>query len=215
MSAELERQLANLIRIGVVAELDEANARVKMDVGGLITDWIPFQAARAGATRIWSAPRPGEQMIVFAPYGDSGQAVAGVSIYQEEHPAPANSKDVEHTVYPDGTTVDYNSASNTLTVTVAGNAKVIINCKEATVNAETSVTLNTPDTFCKGKLTVDGLFTYKAGMVGQGGPGGVSAASITGAFAVGGGAFTHNGKNVGSTHTHINSGGSGTGGIPT
>lgn len=191
MSAEIERQLSNLIRIGIVAELDEANARVKMDVGGLITDWIPFQAARAGATRTWSAPRPGEQMMVFSPYGDTGQAVAGIPLYQEDHPAPASSKDQETTVYPDGSTVDYNSATNTLTVTVAGDAKVIINCKEAVVNTDTaainaseSVTLNTPDTNVKGKLTVDGLFTYKAGLVGSGGAG--ATASIVGNISLNG-----------------------------
>lgn len=212
MNAEIERILSNMIRIGVVAELDEANARVKMRVGGLTTDWLPFQAGRAGATRTWSAPRPGEQMMVFAPYGDTGQAVAAVPLYQDDHAAPAASKDQEHTEFPDGSTADYNSASNTLTLTLTGSAKIIINCKEATVNAETSVTLNTPDTNVKGKLTVDGLLTYKAGLVGSGGG---TAAAITGDFAVSGGTFTHNSKNVGSTHTHVNSGGSGPGGVPT
>ena len=118
--AETERILANMIRVGTVAQLDEANARVKVNVGGLSTDWLPWITARAGATRTWSAPRPGEQVIILAPYGDPAQAVALPSIYQDSHPAPASSKDVEHVVFPDGTTVDYNSASNTLNVTVAG-----------------------------------------------------------------------------------------------
>lgn len=177
MSAEIERILSNMIRMGVVEELDEANARVKIRANGIVTDWIPFPAARAGATRTWSAPRKGEQIALFAPYGDTAQAFAGQSFYQDDHPAPAGSKDQEHTVYPDGTTVDYNSATNTFTMTVAGSAKVIVNCKEATVNAETSVTLNTPLTHCTGALEVDGLLTYKAGMVGSGGG---TTASITG-----------------------------------
>lgn len=211
--AETERILANMIRVGTVAQLDEANARVKVNVGGLSTDWLPWITARAGATRTWSAPRPGEQVIVLAPYGDPAQAVALPSIYQDSHPAPASSKDVEHVVFPDGTTVDYNSVSNTLNVTVAGASKVIVNCKEATINAATSVTLNTPQTTCKGKLTVEGLFTYLAGMVGSTGSG--ASAEISGNVNFTGGSLTHNGKNISSTHTHTGvQPGSGTSGAP-
>lgn len=212
--AENERILSNMIRIGVVSQLDEANARVQVSVAGLTTDWLPWVTSRAGATRTWSAPRVGEQVVVLSPYGDPAQAVALPAIYQDAHPAPANTKDVEHVVFPDGSTVDYNSASNTLNVTVSGNGKVIVNCKEATINAQTSVTLNTPDTFCKGKLTVDGLLTYKNGMQGSTGSG--QSASITGNIDFSGGSLTHNGKSIGSTHTHSGvQSGSGTTGAPT
>lgn len=210
--AETERILANMIRLGAVSELDEANARVRVKVGGLTTDWLPWLTARAGATRTWSAPRPGEQVMVLAPYGDPAQAVVLPSIYQDSYPAPATTKDAEHVVFPDGSTVDYNSATNTLEVTVAGSARVIVNCKEATINAETSVTLNTPQTTCKGKLTVEGLLTYLAGMQGSTGSG--AAATISGNVAFTGGSLTHNSKNIGSTHTHSDPQG-GTTGAPT
>lgn len=169
MNAEIDRLLANMIRVGVVDQLDEANARVKMKVGGLTTDWLPWGESRAGATRTWSAPRPGEQRLVFSPYGDTSQAIIGPAIYQDDHPAPATSKDKETTVYPDGSTVEYNSASNTLTVTVAATGNVIINCKNATVNAETKVELVTPLVHCTQALTVDGLITGHAGAAIDGG----------------------------------------------
>jgi phage baseplate assembly protein V len=178
VSAEIERLLANMIRVGVVSELDEANARVKMKVGGLTTDWLPWGESRAGATRTWSAPRPGEQRLVFAPYGDTSQAVIGPAIFQDDHPAPAASKDQEHVVFPDGSAVDYNSATGTLTVTVAGDGKVIVNCKEATINAVTSVTLNTPLTHCTQALTVDGLITGHGGAAIDGGNVTVTGANV-------------------------------------
>lgn len=210
--AETERILANMIRVGTIAQLDEANARVKVSVAGLSTDWLPWITARAGATRTWSAPRPGEQVVVLAPYGDPAQAVVLPSLYQDSHPAPASSKDAERVVFPDGSNVDYNSANNTLEVTVGGAGKVVVNCKEATINADTSVTLNTPQTTCKGKLTVEGLLTYLAGMNGSTGSG--ASASITGNVDFSGGSLTHNGKNIGSTHTHSDPQG-GTTGAPT
>ena len=207
--AETERILANMIRLGAVSELDEANARVRVKVGGLTTDWLPWLTSRAGATRTWSAPRPGEQVVVLAPYGDPAQAVVLPAIYQDTYPAPAATKDAERVVFPDGSTVDYNSATNTLQIDVAGAAKVIVNCKEATVNADTKVTLNTPETYCTGNLTVQKALNVQGNGVGG------AVAAITGNMAITGTSLTHNGKNIGSTHTHTGvQPGSGTTGVP-
>lgn len=192
--AEIDRLLANLIRIGVVAELDEAAARVRISIGELLTDWLPWLTARAGATRTWSAPRPGEQVLVLAPYGDLTQAVALPGIYQDAHPAPAARREVERIAFPDGSLVDYDSAGHVLTVT-AGSGRVVINCGSATVNASQSVTLATPQTTCTGALTVQGLLTWQAGMTGTG------DAAIAGNVAVAGG-LTNNGTNVGASHRH-------------
>jgi len=194
--AEIERILANLIRIGVVAELDDAKARVKVRTGGLVTDWLPWLTHRAGATRSWSAPRPGEQVLVLSPYGDLAQAVALPAIYQDAHPAPSTTQDEERVVFPDGSVVTYDSASNTLQIDVAGAAKVIVNCKEATVNAATKVTLNTPETYCTGNLTVQKALNVQGNGVGG------AVATITGNMAITGSSLTHNGKDIGSTHTH-------------
>lgn len=180
---ELQRQVANAIRIGKVTELDEANARVKVSVAGLTTTWLPWGASRAGETRQWSPPRVGEQVVIASPYGDMAQAVVIASLFSDEKPAPASSKDQETTVYPDGSTVDYNSATNTLTVTVSGAGNVIVNCKVATVVAETSVMLDTPMTHCTGDLVVDGAFSYSGGMTGSGG--GITAV-ITGNVQING-----------------------------
>lgn len=202
--SELNRQVNNVVRIGTIKQLDLANARAKVSVAGCTTDWLPWGTNRAGKRRDWSPPVIGEQVVLFAPYGDLGQAVIGLSIFQEDHAAPAASADQETTVYPDGTTVDYNSASNTLTITVAGAGNVIINCKVATVKAETSVTLDTPETMVTGNLTVAKSFT-----MGQEG----GSATMKGNVAIQGGSLTHNGKNVGSDHSHsgVQPGGGNTG----
>lgn len=61
-----------------------------------------------------------------------------------------------------------------------------------------SVTINSPQTTCTGALTVQGLLKYQGGMTGSGG----SGAQVAGPVAVTSGTLTHNGVNVGSTHTH-------------
>lgn len=187
MLGELQRMLANMVRIGKVTELDEQNARVKVAMAGLSSAWLRWSASRAGTTRTTSMLSVGEQVLVLSPYGDTAQGVIIGSLYQNSHPAASSDKNKHATEYPDGTRIEYDDETNIYTMTVAGSAKVVVNCKEATVNAETSVTLNTPDTFCTGKLTVDGLITGKTG------------ANFTG------GSVQHKGKNIGDTHTHTGS----------
>ena len=200
---EMNRSISNMIRVGNIRAVDVANARVRVAFGGCVSDWLPWGTSRAGNRRDWTAPNVGEQVMVFCPFGDPTQAVVGPSIFQDDFSAPAASADQDTTIYPDGTTVDYNSATNTLTVTVAGSGNVVINCKVATVKADTSVTIDTPETTCTGNLTVNKSFT-----MGQEG----GSATMKGNVAIEGGILTHNGKNVGSTHTHggVQSGGSNT-----
>ena len=174
--SETYRKLAAMIRFGVITGVDVANARVTCSVAGLDTDWLPWCVGRAGSTRKWSAPTVGEQVIVFAPGGDTSLGFVLPGFYQDNHPAPASAANKETTVYPDGSAVEYDSSSNTLTVSVSGNGNVIVNCKQATVNASTSVTLNTPNTHATGNVQIDGNLGVTGAMAvqGQGATGAVS-----------------------------------------
>lgn len=85
-------------------------------------------------------------------------------------------------------------ADNTFIINAA--AKVIVNTANVEVHASEKATVVSPevlvdsaDTTFTGKVTVQGAFTYKAGMAGTGG------AVITGDI-------TNNDKNIGSKHTH-------------
>lgn len=142
---EIGRQLANLVRVGKIAELDEANARVKVSAAGLTTDWLPWASARAGQTRQWSPPRVGEQVILASPYGDLGQAVVVGSLFSDDAPAPAASKDRETTAYPDGATQDYNSASHEYLLDVPAGGKITIRCGPSSIELSSDgVKINGP-----------------------------------------------------------------------
>lgn len=145
-----------MLMLGVVSELDEAQARVRVDCDGMRTDWIPWIERRAGpGLRTWCAPEVGEQVMVASPYGDPSQAVVVGSVYQESHDAPANAKTVERSEYADGTVIEYDRAANRFTIDV-GSGSVVVNCATATVTATESVTLDTPRTHATGDLKVDG-----------------------------------------------------------
>lgn len=187
---EHDRLLANMLMIGVVAELDEAAARVTLDVCGLRTDWIPWIVRRAGPDAEWWAPEIGEQVLVACPCGDPSQGVVVGSIYQSAFPAPANVKTVRRVTFADGSSVEYDREANRLQVDVAGAGLVVVNCKTATVVATEQVTLDTPEANCTGNVSVAGNF------------------DVQGSTTVKG--ITSNGVNISSTHKHggVQSGGS-------
>src|SRR5690606_38814249 len=155
-ASETERQLAGLIRIGVISALDDAGARVRVQCGGLTTDWLPWLTMRAGADRSWWAPEPGEQVVVLSPNGDTAQGVVLPALYSDALPPPANARTVHRTTYADGSVVEYDRAAHQLTVNV-GSGQVVVVCNTATVQAAESVTLDTPQTVCTGNLAVTGV----------------------------------------------------------
>ncbi|ENM1106132.1 phage baseplate assembly protein V, partial [Pseudomonas aeruginosa] len=67
--ATLARLLENLIRLGIVAAVDHATQRVRVQTGNLLTGWLPWLSPRAGADREWNAPSLDEQVLLLSPSG--------------------------------------------------------------------------------------------------------------------------------------------------
>lgn len=130
---EVERMVANMIRVGKITELDEKNARVKVETAGVTTDWLPFGASRAGETREWNPPEKDEQVLLFCPYGDLGQAVVGHSIYQDKFKAPGDKKNITNLTYKDGTTVSYDREKHEYTMKMHESGKFTVNAGDGTM----------------------------------------------------------------------------------
>lgn len=122
--AELLRLINNLIRLGTVAEVDYATARLRVQIGELLTAWLPWLELRAGTTRTWSPPTVGEQVLVLSPGGDLAAAIVIAGIYQQAHPAPSSDPSVIGKWLPDGTRVEYDHSAHTLTVRCVGDVAV-------------------------------------------------------------------------------------------
>jgi phage baseplate assembly protein V len=202
--------------VGVIAQLDEANARVIVRAGGLTTDWLPWLTMRAGEDRTWWAPEPGEQVLVLSPYGDPAQAVVLPAIYQEAHPAPGSVKTTSRVEFKDGAFVQYDREGHHYHLDVPAGGSITLHIGSTTLLLEDGkTTLTTPEllvdspksTFT-GAVNVQGLLTYLAGMVGKGGSG--ATASIQGSVAVTGGDVTADGVSL-KGHTHPGDSGGTTG----
>lgn len=75
-AAEADRRIANVLQVGFVTEVDNASARVRVQVGDLVSPMIPVMQYRSGAIRMHWMPSVGEQVTLAAPSGDMAQAFA-------------------------------------------------------------------------------------------------------------------------------------------
>lgn len=132
---ELDRRVSNLIQVGTVAAADYERAKLKIKIGDITTDWLPWFTHRASNDTTWWAPEVGEQVIVLAPSGELHQAVILPAIYQAAHPAIDNNENISKTVYKDGTFTKYDRENHVLTVDVnsAGKVEVIIGASTITM----------------------------------------------------------------------------------
>lgn len=111
--AELRRRLDNVARVGAVAEVDLAAARVRVryaeDGGGepALTGWLPWLASRAGGDSGWWPPEVGEQALLVAPGGELPNAVALAGLYSDARPAPSGEAAKSMAVHADGASVEY------------------------------------------------------------------------------------------------------------
>lgn len=217
--ADISRRLESLIRLGTIAQVDHAKARVRVQSGQLTSDWRPWVALRAGNTSDWDPPTIGEQCLLISPSGDPATGVVLVGLFSDTHPALSSSPDEYLRVYPDGARITYNHATGALSATgiktavVEASEKCTVDCPESEFTGNVTITGNLT---VKGTATIMQLLTYLAGMAGKGGGSG-GGTTITGPINHHGdftntGSVSSNGI-VLDTHTHSGDSG-GTTGVP-
>ncbi|MCM2973501.1 phage baseplate assembly protein V [Larsenimonas suaedae] len=121
---ELARLLQNLIRLGNVAKVDHAAVRVRVQCGALLTDWVPWLEARAGATRSWNPPTVGEQVVLLSPGGELRGAVVLCAVNSNACPAPTNTPTLTHWRMPDGAVLEYDHDAHHLRADLPGSASI-------------------------------------------------------------------------------------------
>jgi len=176
---EHDRRIAGIVSVGTIYKVDVDNARARVAVGGLRSDWLPWISGRAGPDKVWWAPEEGEQVLVLSPSGELSQGYILAGIYRDKHPAPSKSADQHITLYQDGTTIAYDRKAGTYLIDCVGDVvikgartlkiefegQVDITTKAAcnvnaqgavTVVSPASVTVDSPTTTVTGNLQVNG-----------------------------------------------------------
>ena len=122
--AELERRLRNVIAIGTIKEVSPKNAKARIKVGGIVTDWLPWITHRAGKDKTFWSPHLQEQVVVLSPGGSFETGVILPAIYQNRFPAPEDTEDIHHVEYEDGATFTYDKKKHFLKAEIPGDVEV-------------------------------------------------------------------------------------------
>lgn len=196
---EISRLLRNMIRTGVIVEVDLDDGRCRVQTGGIVTDWLQWLTHRAGRSRTWWAPSVDEQVLILSVGGELDTAFVLPGIYSDDHPAPSASADALHIDFPDGAVIEYEPETSALTVSgiktadVTASDSITATVPVVLVKAETRITLDTPEVVCTNKLITGTLEVQKGG-------------TMKGDITHTGGSLSSNGKVL---HTHKHPGDSG------
>jgi phage baseplate assembly protein V len=191
---EIARAIRNLIRTGIVTDVDPVKGLCRVQTGGIQTTWLNWLTARAGRSRSWWAPSVGEQVLLLAIGGELDTAFVLPGIFSDDNPAPSASPDAFHIAFPDGAVIEYDPESGALTVSgintadVTASESITATVPVVMVKAETRITLDTPEVVCTNKLITGSLEVQKGG-------------TMKGNITHTGGKFTSNGVQV-DDHDH-------------
>lgn len=116
--SELQRKLANIIRIGIIKEIDYETAKVRVKIGEFLTDFLPWITGRAGEDKSWAPPDIDEQVVVLSPFGELSLGVALPSIYQQKYLPSERQENADIFEFKDGTRLLYDKENHHLEVSV-------------------------------------------------------------------------------------------------
>ncbi|EOK5188828.1 phage baseplate assembly protein V, partial [Escherichia coli] len=143
MNAELMRLISNIIRTGVIFDVNPQTWEVRVRSGGLETGWLRWSTARAGAFSVWVPPATGEQVAFVCIGGNPETAIIIGSLWSDDIPAPGSTlKEIIMTA-PDGAVFRYDADAGALEVK---------GIKTASIQADTRITLDTSEVVCTRKL---------------------------------------------------------------
>ncbi|MEG2664033.1 MAG: phage baseplate assembly protein V [Hafnia sp.] len=192
--SDLETLTRQLIRVGVVSDIDEkgVTARVTFDDQDDVTSAsLQVIVKNTDENADYWMPDVGEQVLcLFLPVGPQQGFILG-SFYDETHIPPANTADKRVIKFKNGTRIENDRGSNLLLVDAVG---------DVTIKATGTVTIDAPETIITGNAIVKGLLTFLGGM--KGSSAGAVAASISGNVNVKNGDIDVDGiKSKGHHHT--------------
>jgi len=150
------RRLNNLLTDGVIAAVDHAAGKVRVELaGGRLTDWVRIPGEIGTNFRRWRPMRVGTPVTLGAVSGDPGNARLLQTFNCDSMPAPGDVGTLDVTLYEDGTRIAYDSAAHALTVEAVGS--VAVRAKGAVkVTSDEAATVTAPQISLTGAVRIEG-----------------------------------------------------------
>ena len=145
MSADIQRRLENLIRLGQIKTVTAAKPfmTVTVQIDEITTAPIRYLNLRAGNDKTWDPPSIGEEVIVLSPCGvlEMGIAVGGLN--NADNPALSTDLNKNIRMFSDGCLISYDTQSHALeAILPSGGTAVLTATGGVTINADTTINGN-------------------------------------------------------------------------
>ncbi|MGG8285601.1 phage baseplate assembly protein V [Klebsiella sp. 141162] len=120
IEGDLQRRLANLVRRGVIHSVKhDGIPKCRVDLGDIITTWLPLCQGFSGANRADSNPYAvGDAVTVLSEAGELNNGRVFPGWNTGGLPVPEGSDSEHITRYGDGTEIRYDRATHALTITL-------------------------------------------------------------------------------------------------
>lgn len=129
IAGDLQRRLANLVRRGVIHSVrHDRIPKCRVDLGDIITTWLPLCQGFSGTNRADSNPYAvGDAVTVLSEAGDLNNGRVFPGWNTGKLPVPEGSDSEHITRYSDGTEIRYDRNAHALTITLAdgGTYKIV------------------------------------------------------------------------------------------
>lgn len=129
ISGDLQRRLANIVRRGVIHSVQPGSVpKCRVDLGDIVTAWLPLCQGFSGANRSDSNPYAvGDAVTILSEAGELNNGRVFPGWNTGAVPVPEGSDNEHITRYGDGTEIRYDRAAHALTIVLAasGTYKIV------------------------------------------------------------------------------------------
>jgi phage baseplate assembly protein V len=112
--SEMNRRLLQIVRIGVIQEIDYTKVKARVKVGDNVTGWRPW----VSQAKAWIPPAVGDQVVVLSPNGDFEQGVLLPALYHSKSKPPSNKKNELKIKLSESSSVCFDSNLENLTIKI-------------------------------------------------------------------------------------------------
>jgi len=132
-TADINRRLENLLRLGSIAEVNHSARKVRVHSGALLTNWLDWPADIGRNYKRWRPLRVGTQVLLGCISGDPAQAQIIGTLFSNDFPSPSTEPEVDLIAFDDGSYLQHHAdtgllhlhAHGDLHLTADGNIKII------------------------------------------------------------------------------------------
>lgn len=146
-TADLNRRLENLLRLGTIAEVDHAARKVRVQSGELTGNWLDWPAEIGRNYKRWRPLREGTQVLIGCISGDPAQAQIIGMLYTDAIASPSTDEEIDLIQFDDGSYIKHNHTARLLEFHSAGELKL----------SGEQITIVGPVTQSGGDMTSDGI----------------------------------------------------------